>query len=90
MIQSTHESVLIADVHTSCHAGNTATKASETNRVWLETITRSATHLLGIINDIITLQAARTSMHLKQELVRGMPYSDIATFNALPPLVEAN
>ena len=43
----------------------------ERHKSWLETITRSATHLLGIINDIITLRAARTGMHLKQELVRS-------------------
>lgn len=36
----------------------------------METIHRSATHLLGIINDIITLRTARTGMNLKQELVR--------------------
>ena len=44
---------------------------TETHRSWLDTITRSATHLLGIINDIITLRAARTGIHLKQELVRS-------------------
>ena len=44
----------------------------ERHHSWLETITRSATHLLGIINDIITLRAVRTGMHLKQELVRAM------------------
>lgn len=38
--------------------------------VWMETITRSAQHLMGIINDIITVRAARSGMHLKQELVR--------------------
>ena len=37
--------------------------------VWMETITRSAQHLMGIINDIITVRAARSGMHLKQELV---------------------
>ncbi|KAG1681287.1 hypothetical protein FOA52_007333 [Chlamydomonas sp. UWO 241] len=39
------------------------------HRVWMETITRSARHLLGIINDIITMKAARSGIHLKQELV---------------------
>ncbi|GAX76238.1 hypothetical protein CEUSTIGMA_g3682.t1 [Chlamydomonas eustigma] len=41
----------------------------ERHRTWLETIARSATHLLGIINDIITMRAARTGLSLKQELV---------------------
>ncbi len=36
----------------------------------LNTLLRSATHLLGIINDIITMRAARTGIHMKQELVR--------------------
>ena len=43
------------------------------HRSWLDTISRSATHLLGIINDIITLKAARTGVNLKQELV-GIEY----------------
>ena len=41
----------------------------EKHRIWMETITRSATHLLGIINDIITMRAARTGLNLKQNIV---------------------
>ena len=38
---------------------------------WMHTITSSATHLMGIINDILTLRAARSGMQVRQELVRG-------------------
>eukprot|EP00955_Chlamydomonas_euryale_P088571 364392-Chlamydomonas_euryale.AAC.6 len=54
----------------SAIAGNFGVPAySARHRLWMETITCSARHLLGIINDIITMKAARSGIHLKQELV---------------------
>ncbi len=43
---------------------------SETHFARLEAITYSASHLLGIINDIITLRAGRSGLQVKQDLVR--------------------
>jgi len=40
-----------------------------TGQSWMQTITGSATHLMGIINDIITLRVVRSGMSVSQELV---------------------
>ncbi len=61
----------IIQLSSALSRGMATSKADGTQRSWLDTITRSATHLLGIINDIITLRAARSGMSMKQARERS-------------------
>eukprot|EP00798_Chlamydomonas_sp_ICE-L_P004427 gene4427-14559_t len=61
-------------------------KLSDRAQLWMETISSSATHLLGIINDIISVKANRT-LQVKQDLVKIGPIVD-KVLRVLAPMAK--